>query len=196
MSRLLDVLGEFDRAAGPSGMETRVMNVVRKQGIAGGGDGADDVAETEATLGALARNDRAAASASLEDRIYMATRAILVHHANQLHEEREAVPSYRFGSTLMRCAAGLLLGGSVIWGYLAINPGESLKVKSAPTVATIADQSLEQRLDQQLDDLGNVFALAMVGSESETVGTGSLGTETDALEDWFQFDFVQGSDSL
>jgi len=196
---LLDALADFDRAAAPAGMEARVLRSV-SEGVAKAVE-AGEMALREPGLEQLGVLDREHAGSTFEDRIFMATRGILVAHAHGPASHKPVVRTFRM-TGMIRVAAALGLGAGVIWGYQAlmgpVNDGPNFPgIKMKDTLVAKADkqQKLENELDQHLSKLGDVLAMAMIDADSDTSGS-STSADGDALGDWFQYDFVEGGGSL
>ncbi|MGE3110063.1 MAG: hypothetical protein AB7G11_13795 [Phycisphaerales bacterium] len=191
VERLLDELGERDRAAAPAWMESRVLNVVRAQRTGESVAGSGDVAAANDGLDRLGEIERGSGRPTLEDRIFAATRTIIVYQATQAYGRKRRVhPVY--SSLAFRAAAGLVLGGGLIWTYMALKPAP------APTdpgggAATVA--TLEAEIDRQADGLGMVLALFKPASDSTTsASSGSTSGDVD-VGDWPQYEFLAGGDS-
>jgi len=197
-SRLLDALGERDRASAPAGLEGRLLTSL-KAGVLpkASPQESDETGEASQRMERLAQVEQAAASRMLEDRIFMATRGILVFHAvkrgPEVHVRKRRPGWFASGGFAMRAAAGLLLGGGVIWGYLALRPANS----GSPNFGNsrLAVQRLEKEIDGHMDQLGDIFALAMVDSSNE-YGRASTDDAGDTGDNWYQYDLLDSGDSL
>ncbi|MBC7773104.1 MAG: hypothetical protein H7210_11450 [Pyrinomonadaceae bacterium] len=193
-SRLMDALGECDRASAPAGLESRLLISLSGVLPISSSRAADDVKEATRQMEALGQTDRAGASATLEDRIFMATRGVLVSSAVKINVQTQVGqrPAASM-SFFMRAAAGLLLGGGVIWGYLALKPAQStLNPWQDPQLAVA---KLEKEIDGHMDQLGDVFSLVMIGAVTEPL---TLSTEEpiESSDPWFQYDFLEAGDSI
>lgn len=193
-SRLMDALGECDRASAPAGLEGRLLTSLKTSVLpAAPVQGAADVTDASQRMERLAQVDQAAASRTLEDRIFMATRGVLTAHAVKMNVQmmvgkRPARPM----SFAMRAAAGLLLGGGVIWGYMALKPVNP--ISNSPDKAALAVKNLEKEIDEHMVQLGDIFALARIDT-TESIGV-STDEASDTGDNWFQYDFLEGGDSI
>lgn len=193
-SRLLDALGACDRASAPAGLEGRLLTSLRAGVLPAGGAQSADVADAAQRMEQLAQADLAAASRTLEDRIFMATRGVLASNAVkaevQVRVKRRGL--FASGGFAFRAAAGLLLGGGVIWGYQALKPaGPSPNLFESQELAV---KALEKKIDGQMDQLGEIFALARIDSVWESQGTGSEDV-SDSSESWSPWDLLEGGES-
>ena len=192
VSRLLDDLAELDRAAAPPTMESRVLNVIKAQATAPSDAVASaDVEATDERLERLAELSRARAASSLEDRIFTATRGIITSQATQIRQPARKKSTF-YSSFAFRAAAGLLIGGGIIWTYLSLRPTPT----SSPFMpngsgANVTVASLEADIDKRLDGLSDLFALAEVSYTEKQ----SASTETNELGDWPQYQLLEGGDS-
>lgn len=191
VSRLLDDLAELDRAAAPPTMESRVLNVIRTQATAPSDAVASaDVEATDERLDRLAELSRARAASSLEDRIFTATRGIITYQASQIRQPARKKNTF-YSSFAFRAAAGLIIGGGIIWTYLSLRPAPTSSPFLSPGGANVTVASLEADIDQRLDGLKDVFALADVSYTEKQ----SASTETNELGDWPQYQLLEGGDS-
>lgn len=192
VATLLEELARIDRAAAPAFMESRVLSVVTAQTavprLTGAAEAKDtvDTARASDELLRLAQAERSGAPASLEERIFAATRPIIAYNAAKAHGLSRPHPVY--GSLSFRAAAGLLIGGGLIWTYLSLRPIPNFGDKaSANSVA-----ALEARLDTQFDQLSYVFEVALNSSDSEK---DTASSEASEIGEWPQYDLLVGGDS-
>jgi hypothetical protein len=195
---LLDQLGHADRASAPASIESRVMASVQAVSAE-----AQQVEATERSLAKLGSEERNSAPATFEDRIFLATHGLLLKYRTEKPEEdRQPIVIRRIGwrsagAWAMRAAAGLALGGGVIWGYRAMvgtpvpNKGDiALDVPGGKV------KELENAIETHMDDLSTVLLLASLTDSEQDEGATSS-TEGDESADWLQVYFqIESEGSL
>lgn len=148
--------------------------MTQNQGHAGGPE-EPSLAPVEGLLDELGRRDRALAPASLEDRLFVATRGVLRAHAGGEAGVvvRAVTPRWMSGALRVAAVVGLVVSAGVVWR--AIN--------SAPTPTPPVGTDVAQLSEAELDELASMLAMRDDGvadevhsitSEAERVA-GSLG---------------------
>ncbi len=134
-------------------------------------------------MDSLADADRLAASVSLEDRIFVATRALLNHPgAGVLREDERDAPapiqirvrSFHWG---LRAAAVLTLAAGASLLYVSNQPSRGpLNIAGR----TVTGPEIARQLEGDFENLGNILTVALGGSDTDTASTG--GSESASLE--------------
>jgi hypothetical protein len=172
----LDQLGELDRGAPGASFERRMAIAT-----------APGQALEPHRLSALADAERQAAPATLEDRIFIATRSLL-------HTPSAAAPSLkvhtRRPARMLRAAAALTLVATAALSYIAMRPTPSplsIPLPSAGESGPVATAQLED----DFAGLAVILNVALGSSDSDTSVTSSTAETLDtATFDLPRFDFL------
>lgn len=169
----IDRLAMTDRLAPDPAFEHRVAEATRRG------------AANEVSLDALGRVHQFSAPASLEDRIFMATRALL---PDEPAESEPASPPIRIHARMqrwsVRVAAAITLVATAGISYIAMQPTQSL----APGTS---GPGTEVALLQEDDfaGLANILSVALGNTDSENASAASEGLESTDF-DLPTFDFL------
>jgi hypothetical protein len=170
VSSSLDRLGASDRDAAGAFFEARLAAATLP-----------GAALDERRLHALAGADRAAAAPTLEDRIFLATRALLPAPGSQADAPEPVRIHVRSSTRFLRVAASMaIVAGAGLLSYVSMGPSGAGRTLAART----STDSIATQLEDDFAGLASVLSVALGSAESDTASSTTIETsyETGEIE--------------